>query len=168
MIMKELAKDPKLSDESWDRFLPTFKKKNVKRRKPHQVAEEQAKTSGGNKDTNAAAAAGKSKKKKSYTPFPPAQTPSKIDLQLESGEYFLSERERKAKKLADKRAAGKEKSEERRKKREREFVHPSLLEGEDGSGKNKAKNDGDGKEGKVDEVDRLASKFAKKKKQKTV
>jgi len=41
--------------ENWDRFLPQFKKKNVQRRKPHVV-----------------------KDKRVYTPFPPAQQPSKV------------------------------------------------------------------------------------------
>ncbi len=51
--------------ESWDRFLPKFKKRNVQRKKPAVVRE-----------------------KKAYTPFPPPQTPSKLDLQLESGVSF--------------------------------------------------------------------------------
>ncbi|KAI8378574.1 ribosomal RNA assembly protein mis3 [Blakeslea trispora] len=69
MIKRELAKDPKLATENWDRFLPHFKKRNVKSKK--KIVE---------------------KPKKEYTPFPPAQPKSKIDLQLESGEYFLNKK----------------------------------------------------------------------------
>ena len=55
MIKRELAKDPALKEENWERFLPRFKKKNVRRKKPAFVA-----------------------KKKDYTPFPPPQQPSKV------------------------------------------------------------------------------------------
>lgn len=94
MIQRELAKDPALAQEDWSRFLPQFKKKNVKRKKPLQK-----------------------KEKKPYTPFPPPQQPSKVDLQLDTGEYFASERERKKQKLAQKKAASKTKSVEKRKER---------------------------------------------------
>lgn len=162
MIMKELAQDPKLKEESWERFLPTFKKKNVQRRKPHQIKEEGVKSKNGI-GTGGDDVVVKKQKKKSYTPFPPAQTPSKIDKQLDSGEYFLSEQQRKSKKLAEKRTAGKRKSEEKRKKRQKEFeFHPNET---DKSEKNEVKLVGNdnGVKGGMADVDRLASKFAKKK-----
>eukprot|EP00955_Chlamydomonas_euryale_P022983 242517-Chlamydomonas_euryale.AAC.1 len=72
MIKRELAKDPALATENWDRFLPNFKKKNVQRKKPLQARKDAEK-------------GGEGKKKKEYTPFPPPMPPSKIDLQIESG-----------------------------------------------------------------------------------
>eukprot|EP01036_Dinobryon_divergens_P030851 gene30851-40159_t len=102
MIKKELAKDPNLANEDWSRFLPVFKKKNIsKRRKPHVVRE-----------------------KKAYTPFPPAPVPSKIDLQLDSGEFFLNQAERERQKKETKRAVAKERSEEKKKSRLDEFIPP--------------------------------------------
>jgi len=80
MIKKELAKDPNLSEEDWNRFLPKFTKKNLsKRKKPKNITI-----------------------KTPYTPFPPAPTLSKVDIQLDSGEYFLNERLKKNKLKNDK------------------------------------------------------------------
>lgn len=67
MIKQELAKDPKLKNESWDRFLPKFKSKNLSKRKKPKVIRE----------------------KKEYNPFPPAQQESKLDKEIETGEYFI-------------------------------------------------------------------------------
>jgi ribosomal RNA assembly protein len=76
MIKKELAKRPELVNESWDRFLPKFTKRNVKRKK--KVVKEE----------------------KEYNPFPPEQKPRKIDIQLESGDYFMQENKKKKKKVS--------------------------------------------------------------------
>lgn len=100
MLKKELAKDPALADENWDRFLPKFKKKNVQQKKI------------------------KSKEKKPYTPFPPPQQPSKIDIQLETGEYFLSDQKKSAKKWQEKQEKQTEKTAENKRKREAAFVPP--------------------------------------------
>lgn len=103
MIKKELAKDPNLATEDWSRFLPKFKKKTMsKRKKPLVVSE-----------------------KRSYTPFPPAPVPSKIDLQIESGEYFLNEAQRKLKNKVDKQEVSKIKSQEKKVARLAEFIPPA-------------------------------------------
>ena len=52
--------------------------------------------------------------KRVYTPFPPPQLPSKIDLQIESGEYFINQQIREANKKQEKMLASKKKSEERK------------------------------------------------------
>eukprot|EP00037_Helgoeca_nana_P033420 m.417836 g.417836 ORF g.417836 m.417836 type:complete len:414 (+) comp30638_c0_seq1:179-1420(+) len=95
MIKRELAQSDELKAESWDRFLPKFKRKNLKKKKVKIEA------------------------KKDKPLFPPAPMPSKIDLQLESGEYFLRKeekaaRQRKAKEEAQVKASAK-KQEERQK-----------------------------------------------------
>lgn len=78
MIKKELAKDEKLQNENWDRFLPKFKNMKVKKKK-------------------------KTKKiKKNYDPFPPEQMPRKEDLLMESGEYFMTKHQKEEKNAEDK------------------------------------------------------------------
>ena len=104
MIKRELMKDPELATENWDRFLPHFKKRTLsKRRKPLKVTD---------------------KSKRPYTPFPPPQEKSKVDLQMESGEYFLGKqaKERAAKESREQRQ--REKQAEKKLARQKEFVPP--------------------------------------------
>ena len=102
-------KNPKLRNESWDRFLPKYKSKNVKKSK------------------------GSYKDKGEYTPFPPQQQPSKVDLQLginirfvsrfyhfvvsESGEYFMKDKEKKRKTRQEKNEKQEDANNERKRKR---------------------------------------------------
>lgn len=104
MIKRELAKDPDLANENWDRFLPHFKKRNLsKRRVPLKVTD---------------------KSKKVYTPFPPPQEKSKVDLQIESGEYFLGKQAKERAAREERLNKQKEKKIEKAKEREKDFVAP--------------------------------------------
>nr|QBH74094.1 hiv-1 rev binding protein [Brunneria borealis] len=102
MIKRELAKDPKLRNENWERFIPKFTSKNLsKRKQPKQK-----------------------KQKKEYTPFPPPQQESKIDKQLASGEYFLKEEQRQARKRKMKEEKQAEAAKIREEKRKKAFIPP--------------------------------------------
>jgi ribosomal RNA assembly protein len=104
MIKRELAKDPELAHENWDRFLPHFKRRTLsKRRKPFKVTD---------------------KSKKPYTPFPPPQERSKIDLQIESGEFFLGKHAKERANKEERLEQQKEKREEKQKERDQAFVPP--------------------------------------------
>ena len=104
MIKRELAKDPELAHENWDRFLPHFKKRNLsKRRKPLVIND---------------------KSKKPYTPFPPPQEKSKMDLQMESGEYFLTQHAKERVKKEKREEMVREKTAERKRKRDEAFQAP--------------------------------------------
>ena len=86
MIRRELAKDPKLATESWDRFLPQFRKRHLKTSEKTAKKNERLE---GKKEAwkaagmNAEEIAKKEKPaKKVYTPFPPAQQPRKASFSL--------------------------------------------------------------------------------------
>uniref|UniRef100_A0A5S6QJZ6 KRR1 small subunit processome component homolog n=1 Tax=Trichuris muris TaxID=70415 RepID=A0A5S6QJZ6_TRIMR len=76
MLKKELMKDPKLANESWDRFLPKFKKKltSLKRRSKKQRA--------------------------ASSSLPSTSVTSKVDQELETGEYFLKKKEKSNRKTS--------------------------------------------------------------------
>jgi len=100
MIKRELEKDPELATQSWDRFLPKFKKKNVQRKKPAKIG------------------------KKERAVFPPAPPMSKVDMQIESGEYFLSKEAKERKAAYEKLHKQKTITTENQKKRLEAFVAP--------------------------------------------
>lgn len=106
MIKRELMKDPKLAKEDWSRFLPKFHNRNTSKPKKYKA--------------NTA----KKKAKKAYTPFPPKPTESKIDLQLASGEYFLSREQKKQRKQQEQAAKQAETSKIQKERREKDFVPP--------------------------------------------
>ncbi|KAJ3022935.1 Ribosomal RNA assembly protein mis3 [Thoreauomyces humboldtii] len=102
MIKRELAKDPKLAEESWDRFLPSFRKTASKplKKKPAKPP------------------------KKDRAVFPPLPTMRKEDMEIESGEYFLSKTQKDAARLEKKKELQAETSVRKQATRQDAFVAP--------------------------------------------
>ena len=136
MIKRELMKDPELAKENWERFLPQFKKRTLsKRKKPLKVTD---------------------KSKKPYTPFPPPQEKSKVDLQIESGEYFLGKqaKERAAKERREEKQ--REKQAEKKMARHKEFVPPQEEADAARKKEKKRKREQDGSETREKKKDKKA------------
>jgi ribosomal RNA assembly protein len=147
MIKRELSKDDRLKTESWDRFLPKFRK--INKAKPAKKTEI---------------------KKKEYTPFPPTQTPRKEDLEMESGEYFLKPEQKEAKIIEAKELAREQKKLEKMEKRNSAFVAPkedSLRRDSEDYEEKKAKKDKDSKKAKLAALEAEESNDKKKKSKKS-
>ncbi|VWU52137.1 KRR1 small subunit processome component, putative [Hepatocystis sp. ex Piliocolobus tephrosceles] len=69
IVKRELENNEELKNTNWDKYLPNFKKRNVQRKKIKINKEK--------------------KKNKQKSIFPPDQLPRKIDIQMETGEYFI-------------------------------------------------------------------------------
>lgn len=93
MVKKELEKNPNMKDKDWNTLLPQYVKSKQKKVK-------------------------KIKKKKEYTPFPPEPEESKIDKEIRSGVYFLSEEDKKSLKKKEIEKRQKDKVEEKKAKKE--------------------------------------------------
>ncbi|KAM9467742.1 KRR1 small subunit processome component homolog [Clarias gariepinus] len=102
MIKRELASDPELRKQSWERFLPKFKQKHLNKRQQPT----------------------KKKVKKEYTPFPPPQPESKVDQELATGEFFLREREKRRRKLTEIKVKQAEALSRKQEERKRAFIPP--------------------------------------------
>ncbi|XP_006633658.2 KRR1 small subunit processome component homolog [Lepisosteus oculatus] len=102
MIKRELAKDPELRTQSWERFLPHFKHKNLSKRKQPK----------------------KKTVKKEYTPFPPAPPESQVDKELASGEFFLRQSQKKRKKMEEVKVKQAEALSKKQEERKKAFIPP--------------------------------------------
>lgn len=118
MIRRELAKDPKLATESWDRFLPKFRKRHLKTSEKTSKKNEKLAVNDETRTKKEKPA------KKVYTPFPPPQQPRKVDLQLESGEYFLKVHEREAREVQQRKQKQAEATLKRRAERAEAYIAP--------------------------------------------
>ena len=99
MIKRELANNPELKNENWDRFLPKFHKQNVKRKKLKI-------------------------KKKNPSPFPPEQQLRKEDYAMFSGEYFLTNQQKEQIKREEKAKKRDIKSKEKKEEQAKLYIPP--------------------------------------------
>lgn len=102
MLKRELAKNPKLKNENWERYLPKYNSKNISKRKEPK----------------------KKREKKPYTPFPPPQQESKLDKEMATGEFFLKEEQKRAKRKKEQEVRHEVATKRRQERRAQAFVPP--------------------------------------------
>lgn len=147
MIKRELEKDDSLKETNWNRFLPKFKKNNLKKKKK-PPAEDGAKP----------------KVKKAYAAFPPLPVASKVDLQLESGEYFMKAEGRKRKKADVQKVEREEKAKQKRELRDAAHVAPDESAAVAGGKRGREDTEGGGTDGVMEMAERVKRKAKKAKK----
>jgi ribosomal RNA assembly protein len=154
MIRKELAKDEKLANEDWSRFIPNFRKSvaSAKEKKKQRANGIPAVAEGTNPEENVFPP---QKKKKVRSLFPPAPMPRKEDLLMESGEYFLSEKDKKTKVDKAKREDTTKKLEENFKQKAEKYQAPGV---EAEVARDKARRNKEKKEDLVD-LEEMKKKF---------
>jgi len=136
MIKKELAKDEKLKEEDWSRFLPNFRKKVTQDRDRKKKEKEQKRLAAkiasgevpaeGAEDENRKLGDKVGGKKKEKSLFPPAPMPRKEDLLMESGEYFMSAKQKQKKADKEKRVEVEKKIEENIRQKAEKYVEPTV------------------------------------------
>ena len=144
MMKQQLQQDPELKHDNWDRFLPKFKKKTVQSKRQRPQGEE-GKEGG-----------------KAHALFPPEPTKRKVDLQMESGEFFLSQEQKEEKEQSDKKRQREAKAEAKRQEREKQFAAPAeeKEEGKAGAVQPKAQRRNGEAQGKGEREERKAGEEA--------
>jgi len=101
MIKRELEKDDTLKNENWDRFLPQFQKVHQARKKIK-------------KETQA----------RERNTFPNPPMPRKEDIAMETGEYFLTDKDKQQQKQEEKTRRVEEKRTQKLEKRQEAYQEP--------------------------------------------
>ena len=129
MIRRELEKDERLRGQSWDNFLPKFAKVRSVRRKIRREPPAPRNL------------------------FPEPPQPRKEDLQVESGEFFLSDTQRRQKKAQLREEREERARQERAAERQKSLVPPTAAE------EAKARSRGAEKVGSGTDVNALLKRF---------
>lgn len=163
MIKRELAKDPQLATESWDRFLPKFRKKHLTTAQKTAKKNESLKEKNESRKAAGLVSLKQKGEKKVYTPFPPAQQPRKVDLQLESGEYFLKAHEKRSREAQQRQEKQDEIAASRRAKRAEAFVAPAEVSAPSVDEKRRRKREREREAEANDDGERTKRKMKKRK-----
>jgi ribosomal RNA assembly protein len=103
MIKRELAKNPEMANEDWSKFIPKFKSSKNMRKASKKPSD---------------------KKQTEKELFPAQPLPREEDLKIASGEYFLSEEQRKEREMVERKLKTKKRMDDKREERNKDYEEP--------------------------------------------